>query len=126
DAWNSADQRGMAEWCGEFLQWLRTSEFGRGEEAHPNNHGTAFDVQAAGLALLTGQLDVAKRQLEQVPARRIDTQIEPDGRQPKELERTLSLTYTVANLGLLTQLARLGEHLGMDLWHYRSADGRSI
>lgn len=34
--------------------------------------------------------------------------------------------YSVGNLDGLMQLARLGENVGVDLWNYKSADGRSI
>ena len=82
-------------------------------------------MQVAGLALYTGQIDRARRTLEGSRAR-IGRQIAPDGRQPRELERTRSWDYSEFNLAAFMDLATLGTHVGIDLWNYRTADGRSI
>lgn len=52
--------------------------------------------------------------------------MEPDGSQPHELGRTRSWTYSTLNLSLLCRLARLGEHVGADLWIYKASTGSSI
>ena len=58
--------------------------------------------------------------------RRIAVQIAPDGSQPLELERTKAWSYSVGNLAGLMALARIGEHVDVDLWQYETKDGRSI
>ena len=124
-AWTKADEDGLQAWMRAYLTWLVESPHGREESKNGNNHETWYDVQVAGLALYTGQVDVARRTLEGARAR-IATQIEPDGRQPRELERTRSWHYSEFNLAAFMDLATLGTHVGVDLWNYRTTDGRGI
>jgi len=125
-AWTAQDQRGMDEWFAAFLQWMRESKNGKDEAAAKNNHGTYYDLQVASYAFFLGKDDLAKSILQQVGQHRIATQVEPDGREPLELVRTKAWSYSIGNLSGLMSLARLGEHVDVDLWTYRTTDGRSI
>ncbi|TWT84638.1 Alginate lyase [Planctomycetes bacterium CA13] len=116
----------ITQWFESYLQWLRTSEMGRTECERLNNHGTWYDVQIVGLLLFLGKKMEMRDVLETVKAKRIATQIEPDGRQPHELARTKSLSYSKMNLSAFQRLARLGEKVGVDLGSYETPDGRSI
>lgn len=119
-------QRGLRRWFAAYFKWLTTSEHGRREMAAKNNHGTWYDVQAVAIALYLGDNAYARSALERAKVVRIEGTIEPDGSQPSELARTRSWHYCIFNLEALTRLARLAESLSLDLWQYRSADGRSI
>ncbi|GMU22543.1 MAG: hypothetical protein AMXMBFR13_26280 [Phycisphaerae bacterium] len=125
-AWTSTDSDGFKAWMSAYLTWLLESKEGREEAIQPNNHGSWYDVQVAALALFVGKPDIARQTLSKSAARRIDPQIEPDGRQPWELRRTKSFGYSCANLRALVELATLGRHVNVDLWKYESSDGRSI
>ncbi len=116
----------MREWFRRYLLWLRESANGKDEARSENNHGTWYDVQAASIALYVGETEFAKTIIEESKEKRIARQIEPDGTQPLELERTRSLSYSMLNLKGLATLAALGERAGVDLWHYKTKDGRSI
>jgi hypothetical protein len=123
--WAPRDEQELQSWMRAYLKWLIESPYGQDESRNGNNHETWYDVQVAALSLYTGQRDTATRTIERA-RERIARQIEPDGRQPRELERTRSWDYSEFNVRAFLDLAVLGDRVGVDLWGYRTADGRSI
>jgi len=124
--WTDRDRKGMEQWFAAFVKWLQESANGRDEAKSENNHGTFYDLQLADFALFAGQEAFAKKVLTESRAKRIAAQIEPDGRQPKETDRTRGISYSVMNLNGLVLLATLGDRIGVDFWGYRTKDGRGI
>jgi hypothetical protein len=125
-SWSKADEVGIKNWMGQYLEWLLNSEHGKGEARQHNNHGTWYDVQVAALALFTGQQEIARQVLVRSRDERLPNHIQPDGSQPHELARTRSWSYSVMNLQSFFTLATLGEKAGVDIWHHTTPDGRSI
>jgi hypothetical protein len=125
-SWTTNEQREMVGWAGDYFQWLTSSKIGLDENGALNNHGTFYDGEAVSLALFIGKIDFAREKLLAAREKRIAKQIEPDGKMPQELRRTLSFGYSLFNLDAEMQLAELGRNAGVDLWHYQTADGRSI
>lgn len=125
-SWTATGEKGMREWLSQYLDWLQTSKNGRSEARAPNNHGSWYEQQVAVIALYLGNDALAKEIVQDRAKARIAHQIEPDGKQPLELQRTKALHYSAFNLSALTHLARAGDALGVDLWNFRTADGRGI
>lgn len=125
-AWTKKDNDAMRDWFNEYFVWLTTSKNGVDESKEKNNHGTWYDVQAAALAMYVGNNEFAKNILEKAKAERIAHQINAEGKQPLELERTDSWHYSTFNLIGIYYLAVLGDRVGVNLWDYTSEEGASL
>lgn len=90
------------------------------------NHSTSYDYQMVGIARYLGLNEEAKSRLEAFKAKRIEIQLDNDGKQPYEVGRTKSVHYSSMNLRLMTFVAEMGMPLGVDLWNYSSTSGKSI
>jgi hypothetical protein len=119
-------EMGMKKWLSDYAQWLQTSEMGTMEGTRKNNHGTWYDVQLCSIFLYLGDTVEIKDILEKAKSVRIASQIQPDGSQPLELDRTKSFSYSTMNLAAFTRLAQIGKKVGVDLWNFETEDGRSI
>lgn len=125
-SWTTKDDEGLKAWFTQLLEYLQTSPQGKAEASQPNNHGTWFHVQAATYALYTGNQPLARQLIESAFKARIASQFNPDGFQPAEGVRTQSFHYHRFNLVALLDLAMLGDRFGLDLWNYKTSDGKSL
>lgn len=116
----------MKEWFTQFVEWIQTSPVAAEENAAKNNHGLAYDVQLTAYALYIGNKELAIQILKEFPAKRLFSQIEPDGKQPLELERTTAFGYTLFNLTHMLDMSFIGATEGIDIYNAASEDGRSI
>jgi len=134
--WNSTVQIGLEQWFSKYLDWLLNSDLGKLEGQRTNNHGTYYTVQISAIAYFLNKPDITQKllkstmqdlssaPLQDVP-RLISIKINLDGTQPFEINRADSLHYHIWNLYGLAQLARIGDHVGVDLWNYK-INGTSI
>jgi len=125
-AWTEASEKAMNSWLSRYFRWLTTSQNGKDIQNSESHHGTWYDVQAAHLALVIGKPNEAKKILLAFLADRFSKQINPDGSQAVEISRTHSFGTLLFNLEALMDLAHLGQQVGVDVWGYTTADGRSL
>lgn len=125
-AFTKKDSKELKAWFSEYLNWLLTSKQSKEEEQRNNNHGTARDIQVIAFAKYVGNQKVMEEYINAFPEKRMFTQIEPDGSQPKELKRTLAFHYSIFNLDHMTDLFFIARSAGMPIDRLVSADGRSF
>lgn len=120
-------KRKIDMWLADFLEWLCTSELGILEQIRLNNHGTNCDLLLMRLMLYLGKREAAVKVAEGMKIRRIASQIEADGKQPLELARTKSVSYSTMNLRAMSEAADLANrHLQIDLWNFEARNHGSI
>ena len=123
-AWTAKDREGMKAWWTAYGNWMQTSKIGLQEKSAPNNHGAAYDVQLSAVLMIAEKEDEAKKVLgESLPAR-LDAHITPEGKQPRELARTKSWSYSCFNLKNICKGAVMARALGIDLWSHEGEGGR--
>lgn len=126
-AWTPELDAGMKQWMGEYLEWLLNSGKGKSAGSQHNNHGTYYDAQTAALALFTGREELARTITRDALVKRLDSQAEPDGSQPHEMARTLSMSYSVMNArGFLILASLSAASGGEDWWAWESPRGVSL
>lgn len=124
-AWAPADQKGMQKWFGDFLNWMQTSAVGKDEMDAPNNHGTYYDALRLAIALFTENKEAAKA-IVQNSTKRLDSQMDAEGKFPREMERTIALHYNTFDLEAFYNIASMAEKIGFDFWNYTSPSGASL
>ena len=124
-AWTKQDQQAVQDWFRAFVKWMQTSANGKEEASARNNHGTWYAAELAAFALFIGDEALGRKTVEAVKAR-VAWQIEPDGQQPLELDRTRGMSYSLFNLNAMLTVAAIGEKVGVDIWKYQVKDGRSV
>jgi hypothetical protein len=121
-----ATEREFRAWLKEFLRWMTKSGKGVDERDHGNNHSTWWAAQVAAYATYlkddAALLAAWTLYFEQI----VGKQLMPDGSQPKEEERTRSLSYSAMNLDGIALLCRMGQFWGMELWEYEGPNGASV
>ncbi|TMI61502.1 MAG: hypothetical protein E6H07_18435 [Bacteroidetes bacterium] len=124
-SWTAKNHLGMQKWFSDLLHWLNTSEIGIDEMNAKNNHGVWYDAQTLSMALFVDSIDLAKRIIAR-SVNRLDTQMDTNGFFPLEMERTISLHYTVFVLDAFCIIAQLSEKTGTNFWTLETKSGKSL
>ncbi len=121
----AADGKALHDWMAQYHQWLSTSPIGLEEAPAKNNHGSWYAAQAMRIEVYLGMKAQATKRAEELK-QRIASQIEADGTQPLEAAREDGFSYSVFNLEALANAAVIARPLGVNLWKFKTKDGRGM
>ncbi len=125
-AFKASDSKKLRKWFKSFLHWLCHDPQAIEEGMGANNHSVAYDLQLAAYAKYVGNKKLFKKILEDFPEKRIDKQIEADGRQPYELVRTLAFGYSSYNIRHIIELMFMARNAGLDWQKYSHYGDKSL
>lgn len=123
--WTPKKDTKMKRWLKDYLSWLTESDLGKEGSTQVNNHASWYKFQVAGLALYLGNDTLVKKMLA-AAEKSLDEQLNEQGGQVHELTRSRSFFYSCFNLEALTSIALIGEHVGINMWQYESAQKKSM
>ena len=110
------DKKELQKWFSALAEWFVSSENGKKENAAANNHGTGFDAQLLTYYRFTANTKEAQKLIDAFAEKRIFTQIEPDGKQPHELRRTLAFHYSDYNIGFINDFLITAKTAGTEIY----------
>lgn len=120
------DKKALQQWFTDFSGWWQTTDQAIAERNATNNHGLAYDIQLTTYLLFSGQTKAGREIIEAFPTKRMFTQIEPDGKQPHELRRTLAFHYSIYNIQFMVDMFATAQNSGLNIIGEESGDGRSL
>jgi len=116
----------IKKWFSQYLNWLNTSKNGLDEKHTKNNHSTCWAMQVAVFAKLcnnTAIMDTCRAMYKNIL---LPAQMGVDGSFPLEMARTKPYGYAIFNLDAMATLCQVLSTKKDNLWHYETADGKSI
>ncbi|MFA4870925.1 MAG: alginate lyase family protein [Pedobacter sp.] len=118
--WNINDKNAFKTWVGST-----STSRGRTKELNPQNYENWKILFISSSAVITGNsndMDWSFQYWKELIPKQINTQ----GQIINELSRTRSLFYSIYSINAMTQTAEIARHQNMDLYNYKTGDGRGL
>ena len=124
--WDPKEQTAVRKWFQEYLRWLTTAEHALDEKTSGNNHASWWTAQTAAVASFAGDDAAQKMAWAWYRDQILGKQIQPSGAAPREEARTRSLSYSAFNVEAMSNVCRIAQINGVDLWSAKARNGASI
>lgn len=116
--WNANDKQKFKEWVSDMIKSAKTW-------SRDNNWEGWRLVLISAASVITEDEDSRNYAFDKWKEA-IPIQIGTDGKMVQELHRTLSLFYSVFGMNALTQTTEIARHYNVDLYNYKTPDGRGL
>ena len=96
-------RKALRGWLGTLSEWMVESPNGQKARVMTNNHAIAYSGTLLEIALFTKNKSLQQNAI-QIFIQNVDTQIDDEGKMPKELSRNNAFTYTIFNLSHIIEV----------------------
>ena len=117
--WDVAEKRAFVDWA------RRLGYNARDRKTHENNFDNWRLVLISTAACICEDAELRQYAFEHYK-RIIPIQIAGNGRMEKEYTRKAGLSYSLYAINAMIQTAEIARHYGVDLYHYKTPDGRGL
>jgi hypothetical protein len=114
----------MQLWFRNMASWFMYSEYGIKHSKKENNILSSYYLQLASYIYGSGEIDLAKKILQDNVHRVLSAQIDEDGNQVHEIKRLHPIHYCNFNLDMLSKLLIISKNLDIDIYNYQDNQGR--
>ena len=90
--------KALRKWFKTFAQWMQKSDYGQKASRFKNNQAVAYDVTLYNIYLFLDSKSKRKGILNSFYDKRVQPQIDEEGKMPEELKRTKAYSYSIYNL----------------------------
>lgn len=118
DGWTELYHDRLYNWFEELYTWVATGYFGVLQSQANNNLGSWYDTQIAAYAHFLQDHTALDTLITKYPEKRLNPHINEHGIQIREINRSLSLHYSVFNLEAITISAKISESHSYNIWRY--------
>ena len=125
-ALTKADLEAIKLWFSNYLNWIKTHEYGIAERDNGNNHSVCWTMQVAAFADLINDTKTMDFCRNFYKSTLLPNQMGKDGSFPLELKRTKPYGYSLFNLDAMTSICQILSTRQDNLFAYTTIDGRNL
>ncbi len=107
--------KAMKAWFKDLAHWMQTSDYGLKTQAFKNSQVLSFDVTVYNIFIFTGQKSARKAIFKAFSTKRVNAQIDAEGKMPESLRRTKGFSYSVSSLQKFVDFMSLAKADGKNL-----------
>lgn len=106
----------IIQWFRDFSDWMANSETGKSCSNANDNTAICYDVILLNMSIFSENKERSQMLIRDFKSRRIDSQIDTDGRYTAELKRTKAYYYSIKSLSHIVDFSLLAESLGYHVY----------
>ena len=107
-------RKALRRWFNALGGWMVSSPNGQKASQMANNHAIAYNGTLLEIALFTGNKTLRDGAIQRF-VQNVESQIDEDGKMPRELSRTKAFTYSIFNLSHIAEVCSMIRNSGQDL-----------